>query len=91
MAGSGSSSVLAYAIDATPGALTSVAGSPFAAGNSPACVAVNPAGTFVYVVNNGANNVSAYTVDPTTGALTPITGSPFAAGTSPQSVAVAQP
>ena len=78
--------VSAYSIGAN-GALTPVAGSPFAAGGYPTSVSINPAGTFAYVSNSGSNNVSAYSIG-ANGALTPVPGSPFAAGTGPTSVTV---
>jgi 6-phosphogluconolactonase len=79
-------SVSAYRIG-TNGALTPVAGSPFAAGNFPVTVAVDPAGKFAYVTNGGDNNVSAYRIG-ANGALTPVAGSPFATGNFPVTVAV---
>jgi 6-phosphogluconolactonase len=80
--------VSAYTIDRTMCALTPVLGSPFMAGGSPESVAVNPAGTFAYVVND-TGTISAYSIDSHTGALTPIAGSPFVAtGLTPVSVAV---
>src|SRR5260370_4074690 len=86
VANENSSNVSAYAIDRTTGALTSVPGSPFAAGSLPFSVAVDPSGNFAYVANFASNNVSAYTIDRTTGALSPVPGSPFAATTNPFSV-----
>ncbi len=80
--------VSAYTINATTGALTAMAGSPFAAGADPDRVAVDPTGKFAYVTNNHSGNVSAYTIDATTGALSAVAGSPFAAGSSPIGVAV---
>ena len=76
---SGDKSVSAYAINATTGALTAVAGSPFATGKDPLSVTVDPSGKFAYVANFLGNNVSAYTIDATTGALSPIANSPLAA------------
>src|SRR5512139_737025 len=81
-------SVSAYTIDATTGALRSVAGSPTAAGTSPCSVTVDPSGKFTYVANVNSNNVSAYTINATTGALTAVAGSPFAVGNYPFSVTV---
>src|SRR4029077_19951728 len=71
------------------GALTPVAGSPFATGMTPFSVAVSPTAKFAYVANDTSNNVSAYNIG-ADGALTQLTslGSPFAAGTNPISVAV---
>lgn len=79
--------ISAYTINSTTGALTAVTGSPFATGSNPNCVAVNPAGTFLYV-SNGAGSVSAYSINSSTGGLTAVAGSPFAAGTSPSSIVV---
>ena len=88
----GMGSVSAYTINATTGALTPIAGSPFAAGSDPTFVAVSPNGRFAYVTiisDAGIGSVSAYTIDKTTGALTPVPGSPFAtAGLAPTAVAV---
>ena len=79
--------VSAYTINATSGALTPVAGSPFAAG-WPRGVAVDPKGKFAYVTNYYSDNVSAYTINASSGALTQLAGSPFAAGTNPDGIAV---
>lgn len=81
-----SNSVSAYTICATTGALTPVAGSPFAAGAGPNTVAVDPTGKFAYVSNCCSENISAYKIR-SSGALTPVAGSPFAAGYGPQGVA----
>jgi 6-phosphogluconolactonase len=78
--------VAAFAIDAKTGALTPIAGSPFAAGTGVVGVMVDPSGQFVYTANNVPNDVSAYTIDKKVGTLTPILGSPFAAGNSPQPI-----
>ncbi len=87
----GAKTVSAYAIDPSSGALTPVAGSPFAAGTVPSGIAVDAAGKFAYLENAGSDNVSAYSIDPTDGALTPVAGSPFAAGTAPVAIAVSGP
>ena len=90
VANPGSNNVSGYTINATTGALTAIAGSPFPAGASPFSVAVDPTGKFAYVANESSqsNNVSGYTINATTGALTAIAGSPFPAGAGPVSVAV---
>src|SRR5450631_400176 len=67
--------VSAYTINAGTGALTPMAGSPFAAGTSPTSVTVSPNGAFAYVANANSANVSAYTINGGTGALTPVAGS----------------
>jgi hypothetical protein len=78
--------VSAYTINPSTGALTPVAGSPFAAGIAPRSVTVDPSGKFAYVADLG-RNVSAHTINPSSGALTPVAGSPFAdAGIGPASL-----
>ena len=79
-------SVSAYSIGAT-GALTAVAGSPFAAGTNPQQGIAVTAG-FVYVTNFGSSNVSAYSLNSGTGALTALAASPFATGAAPVSLAM---
>ena len=88
VANSGSNNISAYLIDNTSGALTAVAGSPFATGANPSAVTFDPSGQFAYVANAGSNNVSAYTINTTTGALTAIAGSPFATGTGPGTLSI---
>ncbi len=87
VANNGSASVSAYTINATTGALTAVAGSPFAAGTNPRSVSVDPSGKFAYVANGGSSNVSVYTINATTGALSSV-GAAVAAGNGPVSVSV---
>lgn len=56
--------------------LTPVVGSPFPAGGlQPIGVAVNSAGTLLFVANAGA--ISVFSIS-SAGALTPVSGSPFA-------------
>ena len=89
-ANSGDNNVSAYSINAASGALTPVAGSPFAAGSGPAAVALDPSGQNAYVPNFGDNTVSFYTVDFISGALTPfVLSASFAAGSHPTAVTVA--
>jgi DNA-binding beta-propeller fold protein YncE len=79
--------VSVYAINSSTGALSKVAGSPFAAGDFPYSVTVDPSGRFAYMVNY-VGNVSAYTINSSTGALRAVAGSPFAAGNNSVSVTV---
>ena len=94
VANQGSGNVSAYAIDTSTGALSEVAGSPFAAGIGPESISVHPSGKFAYVANFGSANVSgsvsAYTIDASTGALSEVVGSPFPAGTSPVNLTIAR-
>jgi 6-phosphogluconolactonase len=75
----GSNSVSAYRLSATTGALTRVAGSPFAADYSsfgPHGIALDPTGRFAYVASDAG--ISAFAINSTTGALKSVPGSPFA-------------
>ena len=78
-----SNSVSGFTINLTAGpsfgALTPIAGSPWATGTWPISVVAVPSSNapFIYVSNDGSNNVSGYSYDGTTGVLTPVTGSPL--------------
>ena len=80
--------ISAYAVNATSGALTQIAGSPYAAGTDPQALAFDPTGSYLYVANNGTNNLSAYAVNASTGALTPLPTATYATGTGPSAVSV---
>ena len=82
------SGVFAFTINATTGALTAVAGSPFAADSGTGALSIDPSGKFLYAANGFSNDVSAYTINATTGALTAITGSPFAVAPEPSAIAI---
>lgn len=77
----------AFRIDPNDGSLTSVVGSPFAAGMNPVAAVVDPFGRFVYVANAGSNNISTFTID-ADGFPAEIPGSPFGAGLSPAGLAL---
>ncbi|MBL1275013.1 MAG: beta-propeller fold lactonase family protein [Ectothiorhodospiraceae bacterium] len=66
------------------------AGSPFAVGEQPTSVTVEPAGHYAYVTNAASNTVSAFQIHFQTGALSALPGSPFKAGNRPVS-SVAHP
>jgi 6-phosphogluconolactonase (cycloisomerase 2 family) len=72
--------VAAFSIDSSTGGLTSVPGSPFATGNGPFSIAVDPSGMYLYTANSHDNTVSAFSLNAATGALTSVSGSPFATG-----------
>ena len=74
-----SNEVVGFTINATTGALASMASSPFATGASPQEVVVTPSGKFLYVsdTNDPNGDISAFTIDSSSGALTSIAGSPF--------------
>lgn len=74
-ADAGNNTVLSFGI-ASSGALSPVAGSPFATGGTqPVWVAVDAATKFLFTANQGSNDISAFTIN--AGALTPSPGSPF--------------
>ncbi len=79
----GSISVLS--INTATGALTPITGSPFTGSGPPNGIAINPAGTELFVAATG---VDAYSINATTGALTAVTGSPFATPAAPFGVTV---
>jgi 6-phosphogluconolactonase len=89
VANRGSNNISAFSIDSVTGTMTALAGSPFAAGNLPVAIAVDPTGHFAYVVNQKDATLSAFLIDRSSGALTEVSGSPFTTGLSPTSVAVA--
>jgi 6-phosphogluconolactonase (cycloisomerase 2 family) len=74
------------------GSLTSVTGSPFAAGSGTFSVALDSTGTYVYAANRADRTVSGYTIVPSTTALglslTPLSGSPYTSGMTVQSIGV---
>jgi 6-phosphogluconolactonase len=85
--GSGSGNIAGYTVDQHTGALTPMAGSPFAAGQFPYSLAVDPTGHFAYVANMGSGDVYSFAIDSVSGALTQV-GLPATAGIFPISVVV---
>jgi len=77
--------IFAFTIDAATGALTTIAGSPFKAGNAPLSLVVTPSNKFLYETNLNDPTTYGYTIDQTTGILAEISGSPFTtlSGVSP--------
>ena len=88
LASAGDDEVAGFAINQTSGALTPLAGSPYAAGAGTGAIpAFSANGKYLYVMDQGttgtgANSVSGYAIG-SDGSLTAIPGSPFAAGTDP--------
>jgi 6-phosphogluconolactonase (cycloisomerase 2 family) len=78
-------SISVFSINATTGALTAVTGSPFTGSGPANNIAINPAGTSLFVAANGVN---AYSINATTGALTAVSGSPFTTPVAPYGVTV---
>lgn len=82
VAASGSSELYTYAIDQTTGALSEVANSRVAIGNSFGGLTLDRDGRFVYSFDPAAGTITVFALDANTGAPTQIGGSPFAAGTN---------
>jgi 6-phosphogluconolactonase (cycloisomerase 2 family) len=76
------STISAYNVNASSGALTEMNGSPFAAGAAPWYLAVDPLGKFLYATNPASNTITGYTIA-SSGTLTQFVGSPASAGTQP--------
>ena len=81
------STLSAYSINGTTGALSPLALSATSAGG-PYAFAVTPNSKFLFVADLGNYTVSAFSVDSATGALTAISGSPFATVSRPWGIAV---
>src|ERR1700688_148602 len=68
--------------------LQAVASSPFAAGDAPGPIAVDPFAKYVYVVDTGSSQLSGFRISPSNGALTAIAGTPTATNTGANSIAI---
>jgi 6-phosphogluconolactonase len=88
--GTGVAAVSAFAINATTGELTPVAGSPFEVPNYSGCVswcrgvvdgiAVDPKGKYVYGTLGLEDGIAGFAIDQSTGALSDLAGSPYPEG-----------
>jgi 6-phosphogluconolactonase len=79
--------IVRFHLDSNTGILTSdVALPPVPVGSTPSSMAMNPAGTLLYVTNQGSNNISGFKVG--SGADLTSIGNPTAAGVGPVSAAV---
>jgi len=81
------STVSAYTVDATSGALAAV-GAPVETGTSPHAIVGTQDRRFLFVGNEGSNDISAFAVNSASGALVAVPGSPFAAGADPKALAL---
>jgi 6-phosphogluconolactonase len=89
VANSDSNDVSAFAVDRSSGKLTTVPGSPFAAGTRPRAVALFR--STLFVANAGSDNLSVYRVDQKSGVPTPRSPAFYATGTGPSVMAIAGP
>ena len=74
------SQLAAFAKNGQTGALSIVAGSPFADGLQGGAMAIDGLGRFLFVVNTSTSNISMFQIDQGTGSLTQVPGSPFSTG-----------
>jgi 6-phosphogluconolactonase (cycloisomerase 2 family) len=77
--------IFAFAVG-TGGALTPVAGSPFAAGAQPSAVTTDATGAYLYAPDFVNNKILGFSIS--AGVLAPLSGSPYPAGTAPSAIAV---
>jgi len=68
--------------------LQEVTGSPYAVGNSPGPLLVNPLGQFLYVLNTGSGTISTFKISSATGTLSPLTPATVSVNSFPQSIAI---
>ena len=80
--------VSAFSIDPTTGVLTSVAGSPFPAGQGPLRVSSDPAGKLLFTANLHDDTITAFTINASSGALTQVAGSPLPTHSAPFDIVV---
>ncbi|MEO5762395.1 MAG: beta-propeller fold lactonase family protein [Vicinamibacteria bacterium] len=74
----GSSSIGAYLINATTGALTAIGQATLSDSSRVLSLALDPAGRFLYVARIGdRGGIEAFAINRATGALSPVPGSPF--------------
>jgi 6-phosphogluconolactonase (cycloisomerase 2 family) len=79
---SAGSQIKVFSINQSTGALTPVAGSPFAIGGAGAgSLAIDASGKYIYAPFQ--TGVVAFSFNSSTGALSPVAGSPFSDGSSP--------
>ncbi|WP_263383491.1 lactonase family protein [Granulicella arctica] len=86
LARSGGSTGLAVFAIGSNGGLSSVAGSPFAAGGGPFSVLLDSTGKYAYTGNRTDGTISGFSIG-TGGVLTALSGSPFATGSTVASLA----
>jgi 6-phosphogluconolactonase (cycloisomerase 2 family) len=68
--------------------LQEVSGSPYAVGDLPGPLLVNPLGQFLYVLNTGSGTISTFKISSATGTLSPLTPATVSVNSFPQSIAI---
>lgn len=79
--------VRAYWVNPDTGALTTIAGSPFASPAFPSSLDVDSSGKYLYVANTQSNQLTAYGIDNGDGSLSQLASSPLNVGATPVVVA----
>lgn len=82
--------IAAYNVNFLTGALTFTSASPFAIGDQPRWVSVDPSGRFLYATNAFSDNISGFSIDRNSGNLAALSASPYSTGpaTNPWAVAI---
>ena len=73
---------------AATGTLSEISGSPFAAGNGPVAIVVDPAADFVYALDKTSFQVSVYSMSPATGKLSALSPAAVSVGANPTSAGI---
>jgi DNA-binding beta-propeller fold protein YncE len=93
VANEGDGTISGYSVG-SGGALSALAGSPFADGDGvgPTALTVDPSGKHLYVTNQSADTIAVYAIA-ASGALSQIAGSPFAdpSGNGPRGLVLYEP
>jgi 6-phosphogluconolactonase len=85
--GLGNSSIEAFSVNASTGALAPVSGSTLPIQGVSSCtLSIDPTGTFLYIATSAG--VLAFTVNTATGVLSSVAGSPFSDGSIPREAAI---
>ena len=96
-ANNGSNTITAYTVDPATGALSAIdadtvtAGVQYFAATAPVALAINPSGSYLYVLDNAVSSISAFSIDPSTGRLTSIDADAVSAGSQALHIAGANP
>ena len=79
--------IRAFGVNAATGALTAVAGSPFAAGSNVRGLGILPGGRFLVAVKQNVNSIAVHAIDAATGALG-LQGAPIATDNQPMHISI---
>jgi 6-phosphogluconolactonase (cycloisomerase 2 family) len=83
--------IAAFDINGSTGVLTPVNGSPFGGNISPFYGTSDPAGKFLYAVDQNNGRIYGFSIDATTGALTAVPGSPYSPSASQARIPLVDP